>query len=107
AELFARTMQLQKRALVIGDRSAGDVMAARVFTHGFQSRPSDEWYFSMYYGAEITIGDCVMPDLQTLEHFGVIPDEIVLPSQKDLAAGDDRVLARAVELAGGHLSPKE
>jgi hypothetical protein len=42
-----------------------------------------------------------------LERVGVSPDEIVLPSPADLAAGRDPVLARAVALAGGTLTAED
>jgi len=34
---------------------------------------------------------------------GVTPDELLLPTQADLAAGRDPVLARAVTMLGGTL----
>ncbi len=34
------------------------------------------------------------------EHIGVTPDDIVLPSAQDLAAGRDPVLAHAADLMG-------
>jgi carboxyl-terminal processing protease len=107
AEIFARTMQIQKRGVVIGDRTAGDVMISRAFVRGFRRPPADDWSFSMGYGARITIADCLMPDGKSLEHAGVIPDETLLPTPQDIAAERDPVLARAIELGGGHATPKD
>jgi C-terminal processing protease CtpA/Prc len=98
AELFARVIQLEKRGLVLGDRSAGSVMEARDYTDhiGIDTL--------IYFGASITHADLIMPDGKSLERAGVVPDEIVLPTAEDIAAGRDPVLARAAEVAGAKLS---
>ena len=48
-----------------------------------------------------------MGDGKSLEKNGVSPDEVALPTQKDLAARLDPVLSRAATLAGGTISPEE
>lgn len=101
AEVFARVIQLEKRGLVMGDRSAGRVMAAEQYMDhtGQQTR--------LVYGAIITEAEIRMPDGQTLEHEGVIPDKTILPSAADLASGRDAVLAAAAESLNVALSPEE
>ena len=97
AEIFARTVQLQKRGVVIGDRSAGAVMEARM--HPFaQGDP-----VLLLYQFLVTDADIVMPDGKSLEGTGVVPDELLLPTGADLAAGRDAVMARAAALAGVEL----
>jgi len=100
AELFPRVMQLEKRAVVLGDKSAGAVMEARRFTYklGLDT--------VIMYGASITDADIIMTDGKSLENTGVTPDELILPTAADLAAGRDPVLARAVELCGGKITPE-
>jgi C-terminal processing protease CtpA/Prc len=101
AEMFARTIQLEKRGTVIGDRSSGSVMESR---HYEEKMGGDTVIF---YGASITEWDLIMPDGKSLEHVGVTPDEVALPSANDLANGRDPVLARAADSLGVKLSPEE
>jgi C-terminal processing protease CtpA/Prc len=99
AELFARVMQLESRGTVLGDRSSGSVMEALAYGY---SQGMDT---IISYGFSVTEADLIMKDGKSLEHVGVTPDEIVIPTGRDLATGQDPVLARAVEIAGGQLSP--
>ena len=94
AELFARVVQLEHRGTVLGDRSAGAVMEARVFPH--QSGLD----VVAFWAVSITDADLVMTDGKSLEKSGIIADETILPTGADLAAKRDPVLARAAELVG-------
>ena len=47
----------------------------------------------------------ILPDGGSLERTGVSPDETVLPTAADLGADRDPVLARAVEMLGGSITP--
>lgn len=55
------------------------------------------------FEVSVTNADLIMKDGNSLEHVGVTPDELVLPTGADLAAGRDPVLARAVAVLGGTL----
>jgi len=101
AELFARLVQLRKRGVVMGDRSSGSVMEARRYTEHLGSD------VVVFYGASITESDLVMSDGKSLEHTGVTPDEIVLPTAADMASGRDPVLSHAAATLGVKLSPEE
>jgi C-terminal processing protease CtpA/Prc len=99
SEILARTMQLQGRGTVIGDQTAGAVMASRIKVHkvGFGRR----WK----YGTSVSVSDVIMPDGQRLENRGVMPDEVVLPSADDLRNGRDPAMARALQLVGISVDP--
>ncbi len=100
AELFARVMQIEKRGVVIGDRSAGAVM--RSIHHPHQLGTDSV----IPFGVSITDADILMTDGQSLEHVGVAPDEVRLPQAADLAANRDPVLAYAITLLGGKTTPE-
>lgn len=101
AELFSRVIQLEHRGVVIGDRSAGMVMEAKFY-------PMEQGLEKIVvFGAAITDADLIMQDGKSLEHQGVFPNELVLPSAVDMAAGLDPVLAHAADLAGVKLDSAE
>jgi C-terminal processing protease CtpA/Prc len=101
SELFARVVQIDKRGVVLGDRTAGRVMDARLCKHQTGTSPVYN------YANSISVADVVMNDGKSLEHLGVIPDEMILPTASDLAVHRDPVLAEAVKMAGGTLTPEE
>jgi carboxyl-terminal processing protease len=103
AEIFARVIQLERRGTILGDRSAGAVMEAKTFIHAV---PLDVANVTQY-GAMITVADLIMADGKTLENVGVMPDERILPTPADMAAGRDPVLARAAALVGVKMTPEE
>jgi carboxyl-terminal processing protease len=103
AEILARVVQLEKRGIVLGDRSAGAVTEAQFFEHTVQLDGANV----TPYGTLITVADLTMTDGKSLEGVGVTPDERILPTALDLAEGRDPVLARAAEIAGIRMTPEE
>jgi len=101
AELFARLMQIEKRGIVLGDRSSGHVMEARYYSEQFGVETA------VFFGVSVTEADLIMTDGKSLEHSGVTPDEVLLPTAADLASGRDPVIARAAELLGVKISPED
>ena len=109
AELFARVIQLEKRGDVIGDISAGAVMQARPY----REELGDD--YKIVYEFSITSANMLMTDGKSLENVGVIPDLRIIPSARNLAAGEDPVLANAAQqynlkldsTAAGKLFPYE
>jgi len=72
-------------------------MEARYYSHNF----------TYVYGTEITHADLVMADGKSLEHVGVEPDFIVLPSASDLASHRDPAMSKAAGLVGVKISPED
>ena len=94
AEIFARLMQIEKRGIVLGDVSAGAVMQSKY--EGFDAGAATV----INYGMNLTRADVIMTDGKSLEHVGVQPDELIIPTGEDIAKRRDPVMARALEIAG-------
>ena len=101
SEILARTVQLEKRGIVIGDQTAGAVMTSRQFN----SQVGLD--IVVFFGVSIAVEDVIMSDGNSLEHRGVTPDQLRLPTAADLAAGKDVVLSYAASLEGVTLDPVE
>ena len=101
AEIFARVVQLQKRGIVIGDRSAGSVM----------ERKLSQMHVGIMRGIPVVLSvtnvDVIMPDGERLERVGVTPDKPVLPTAQDMSMSHDPVLAHAASLVGIELDAKK
>jgi C-terminal processing protease CtpA/Prc len=78
----------------MGDHSSGMLMQAQFFPHEG-------------YGAEISTANLIMKDGFSVEHVGVEPDEIVLPSPQDLVLGSDPVLSKAANMMGVSLTAEQ
>ena len=101
SEVLARVVQLERRGVVLGDRTGGKVMRSRFHIHqiGLEKIVS--------YGANVTDADVIMSDGNSLEHSGVTPNLILLPTAADLHSGRDPVLSGAASLLGVKLDPLE
>ncbi len=99
SEVLARVMQLEKRGTVLGDSSSGKVMRSRVHLHQMGVDTV------LMYAASITDADIIMLDGKSLERVGVVPDEILLPTARDLREHEDPVLSRAALMLGRKLDP--
>jgi carboxyl-terminal processing protease len=101
SEVFARVIQLEKRGTVIGDRSAGMVMQSKFYPLqlGLVN--------AIFFGINVTNADLIMTDGKSLEHVGVTPDELLLPTPEDMATNRDPVLAHAGSLVGIKLDPEK
>ncbi|HZR57390.1 MAG TPA: S41 family peptidase [Terriglobales bacterium] len=70
AELFARVIQLEKRGVVLGNRSSGKVMESFMHPHDVETMSG-----VFRFGVLITEADLIMADGKSLENAGVMPDE--------------------------------
>ena len=101
AEVFARLIQLEKRGVVLGDVTSGRFVKTKFFAHS-------SWVtYGSPFGLQVPVSEIVLANGDRLNEKGVVPDQVVLPSQSDLAQQRDPVMARAAELAGFKLSPED
>jgi C-terminal processing protease CtpA/Prc len=102
AEIFARTVQLQKRGTVMGDGTAGAVGRGKPIP--LRGGPLS----GLAYSLEVTVARLKLPDGTDLEGQGVKPDLKMIPRSLDLVEQRDPVLSAAAQLAAGvPLSPEE
>ena len=94
SELAARVLQLEHRATIVGDLSAGAVMESLRYGEVIGGD------VKTFYGLSITHANVLMSDGKSLEKVGVMPDERLLPTAEDIATGRDPVLSHAIELGG-------
>ncbi len=99
AEVVARVLQLERRATVVGDRTAGMVMRGLFFSHKVGTE------VAIYYGVSVTVADLVHPDGRSLEKTGVTPDTVMLPSADDLEMRRDPVLSAVARTLDVVLDP--
>ena len=102
SEVVARIIQLEKRGVVIGDRTNG---TTRLST-GYDYRMNTGLDSFTVYGVVIAERELIMSDGQSLDGVGVTPDEMLLPTATDLANNRDPVMSHAAELLGVRLSPE-
>ncbi|MBI4851739.1 MAG: PDZ domain-containing protein [Acidobacteria bacterium] len=101
SEVFSRLIQIEKRGTVIGDNTSGAVMISRRHRHQLGMD------IVIFYGASVTELDLIMTDGKSLEHTGVVPDELLLPSANDLSLEKDPIMVRAVEILGKSISAEK
>jgi C-terminal processing protease CtpA/Prc len=94
AEILARLLQL-RGARVIGDRTVGAVLKARLLKHA-----AGDGDIKVLYAVIVANSDVFVPDGSRLEGVGVQPDVVALPTPDDLEKGLDPVLVQAASSFG-------
>lgn len=107
AELLARVIQIERRGIVIGDRTSGSVMEAKHYDYQIGAGDLNAGSTVIYYGASITDANLIMTDGRSLERTGVQPDELLIPSASAIAGRRDPLLAHAAAEMGVNLTSEE
>lgn len=102
SEVFARTVQMRQRGVLIGDRTAGALSTARY--HPLDLGTAEKF---TAFGMQIAVSSFVMADGTVVEGKGVAPDLLLLPTHEQLYRGHDPVLAKALTMAGHKITPDE
>jgi carboxyl-terminal processing protease len=86
AEIFAAVLQDHGRAMIVGRRSAGAVLAS--------------WFYRLPDGGELQLSreDYIAPNGRRIEGHGVQPDVVVPRLLEDLRSGRDRDLEEALRV---------
>jgi carboxyl-terminal processing protease len=94
SEIVAGVVQLEKRGIIIGDRSAGAVMRSRIHSHRSGTQTV------ALYATSVTDADVILRDGTRLEGVGVLPDVRLLPTGSSLAAKRDPAMDEALRRLG-------
>lgn len=62
---------------------------------------------AMAFAISATDADVIMSDGKTLEHVGVVPDRLLLPTAQDMSLSHDPALTYAASLVGIQLDAKK
>jgi carboxyl-terminal processing protease len=90
SEVVSRFLQLSGRAVIIGDKTAGEVAVARFFDQHIGAEPT------VFYGAQTTVAQLRFSDGKDIEKIGVTPDLMCIPEPADLIAKRDPCLGLAM-----------
>jgi len=102
AEIFTRVIQLEKRGLIVGDKSQGAARLSSWWTHVIGAEE-----FAIPYAVKVTDREVILSDGRSVDGIGVTPDVMVVPTAADIAGKNDPVLSRAANLLGVEMSPAE
>jgi C-terminal processing protease CtpA/Prc len=102
SEIFARTVQMRQRGILLGDRTGGALSTAQL--HPLRLGTAERFTL---FGVGITLSSVVMADGSIVEGKGVGPDYQILPTPEDLYSGRDPVLAQALTIAGHKVTSAE
>ena len=102
SEIFARTVQMRQRGILLGDRTAGALSTARLYPLFLGNA---ERYIA--FAVQVTKSGVVMADGSAIEGKGVGPDYQIIPTHEQLHLGHDPVLAKALTIAGHKTTPEE
>jgi carboxyl-terminal processing protease len=101
AEMFAKYMQLKKRATVIGDKTSGHVTASQFWSEQIGTDSL------LLFGVQIGVGRIVFPDKEELEKKGVTPDTGCIPTAADLREGKDPCYGQAIQYVKSAIGEKK
>ncbi len=106
SEITARVLQIEKRAKIYGDVSAGAVMGSYRL---FFDKVFDKFkhLYLVRLGMSVTVEDVIMSDGSRIEKVGVIPDEFLKPTALGLAQKTDAVLAYVAKKIGVNISQEK
>lgn len=106
SEMFSGTIQLEKRGKIIGDVTAGAVMASYNIPMA-NERGGEGFEKVSFYGMSVTIADFLLRDGKRLEGVGVIPDRGLGPTGEALLKKYDPVLSFSARLFGVEISQEK